>query len=77
MHHWGDEEAGISEARRVLAPGGRFVVIEQFDPGKPWGVDEAGAQRIASMMQKAGFADVEWTKHRVGGADEAAIVGRG
>ena len=77
MHHWGDEEGGISEARRVLASGGRFLVVEQIDPGKSWGVDEAGIHRITSMMRTAGFADVEWTKHRVGRADEAVIVGRG
>jgi SAM-dependent methyltransferase len=76
MHHWGDEEAGISEAHRVLASGGRFLVVEQFDPGKPWGVDEAGIHRITTMMRKAGFTDVEWTNHRVGRADEAVIVGR-
>ncbi len=77
MHHWGDEEAGISEAHRVLGSGGRFLVVERIDPGKPWGVDAAGIHRITSMMRKAGFADVDWTKHRVGGADEAVIVGRG
>jgi ubiquinone/menaquinone biosynthesis C-methylase UbiE len=76
MHHWGDEEAGILEARRVLASGGRFLVVEQFDPGKPWGVDEAGIDRIISMMGDAGFTDVEWTMHRVGRNDEAVIVGR-
>lgn len=76
MHHWGDEEAGISEARRVLCSGGRFLVVEQLDPGKPWGVDEAGIHRITSMMENAGFADVDWTKHRAGRNDEAVIVGR-
>jgi hypothetical protein len=76
MHHWGDEEAGIFEARRVLTAEGRFLVVEQFDPGKPWGVDEAGIQRITSMMRNAGFADVDWTKHRVGRTYEAVIVGR-
>ena len=76
VHHWGDEEAGISEARRVLAAGGRFLVVEQFDPGKPWGVDETGIHRITSMMGDCGFVDVEWTKHRVGRTDEVLIVGR-
>jgi ubiquinone/menaquinone biosynthesis C-methylase UbiE len=77
MHHWDDEEAGISEARRVLAAGGRFLVVERFDPGKPWGVDETGISRITSMMRNAGFAGVETTRHRVRRADEAVIVGRG
>lgn len=27
-HHWTDQDAGVREARRVLATGGRFVVIE-------------------------------------------------
>ncbi len=76
MHHWGDEEAGVSEVLRVLASGGRFLVVEQLDPGKPWGIDEAGIDRITSMTQDAGFADVQWTKHRVGRADEVVIEGR-
>lgn len=76
MHHWGDEEAGVAEAHRVLASGGRFLVVEQFDPGKPWGVDEAGIHRIASVMRKAGFADVQETKHPAGRGNEAVIVGR-
>jgi SAM-dependent methyltransferase len=27
-HHWSDTGAGVAEVRRVLAPGGRFIVIE-------------------------------------------------
>jgi ubiquinone/menaquinone biosynthesis C-methylase UbiE len=76
MHHWGDEEAGIAEVRRVLAPDGRFIVVERLDPGKPWGVDEAGVDRIISMMHIAGFTDVDWERRRVGRADEAIIIGR-
>jgi ubiquinone/menaquinone biosynthesis C-methylase UbiE len=76
MHHWGDEAAGISEVRRVLTSGGKFLVVEQFDPGKPWGVDDAGIQRITSMMRNAGFADVQSAKHRVGRAKEVVIEGR-
>jgi ubiquinone/menaquinone biosynthesis C-methylase UbiE len=77
MHHWGDEAAGLVEVRRVLAPGGRFLVIERVDPEKPWGIDEAGIERIISMMRDAGFEGVDATRHRVGGDDEAVIVGHG
>lgn len=77
MHHWGDEDAGVAEARRILAAGGRFLVMERLDPGKPWGIDEAGVTRITSMLHNAGFADVDWTKHRIGQTEEAVIMGRG
>lgn len=76
MHHWGDEAAGLSEARRVLAPGGRLLVMEVLDPSKAWGVDDAGIERIVEMMRQAGFVDVESAKHRLGNADEAVILGR-
>jgi ubiquinone/menaquinone biosynthesis C-methylase UbiE len=77
MHHWGDEMAGLSEVRRVLAPRGRFLVVETLDPGKPWGTDEAGVERISGLMRDAGFTDLEWATHRAGRAQEVVIVGRG
>lgn len=30
VHHWADRAAGISEARRVLAPGGRVLLAERL-----------------------------------------------
>lgn len=76
MHHWGDEIAGLAEVRRVLSPGGRFLVVERLDPGKPWGTDEAGIERISGMMRDVGFTDIEWTVRRAGRAEEGVIVGR-
>jgi SAM-dependent methyltransferase len=76
MHHWGDEAAGLVEVRRVLSPGGRLLVAETLDPGKPWGIDETGAERIAEMLRQTGFTDVQWAVRRAGKVAEAVIQGR-
>jgi ubiquinone/menaquinone biosynthesis C-methylase UbiE len=34
-HHWHDVDAGLREMRRVLAPGGRMLVIDTISPGLP------------------------------------------
>jgi SAM-dependent methyltransferase len=34
-HHWADLAAGLAEARRVLKPGGRAVMIDAVSPGRP------------------------------------------
>jgi len=34
-HHWRDLAAGLAEARRVLKPGGRAVLIDAVSPGRP------------------------------------------
>ena len=77
MHHWADELAGITEIRRVLTSDGRFLVMERFDPAKPWGVGDADIERITSLMRDAGFADVDVSRHQSGNHEEVVITGQG
>lgn len=64
VHHWKDVTAGVAEAHRVLAPGGRLLVGERhIEPGATGlashGWTDAQAASFAAHLTRAGFADVE------------------
>jgi ubiquinone/menaquinone biosynthesis C-methylase UbiE len=63
VHHWQDLDAGLTEAARVLAPGGRFLAVErQSHPGATGhashGWTDAQATAFAERCSHAGFEDV-------------------
>lgn len=79
-HHWGDLQAGLNEARRVLRPGGRAVFIDSLAPGRPAAdthlqaiellrdashVRDYGADEWAGSLARAGFTVEAMTRYRL------------
>ncbi|HEY3955050.1 MAG TPA: class I SAM-dependent methyltransferase [Streptosporangiaceae bacterium] len=63
--HWADQRAGLAECARVLAPGGRLVLVDQFSvllPAIAGGRrGKARTKRRASrLLTEAGFGSLRW-----------------
>ncbi|HWJ52261.1 MAG TPA: class I SAM-dependent methyltransferase [Propionibacteriaceae bacterium] len=71
VHHWKSVTAGLAEARRVLAPGGRFLVIERrVRPGATGlashGWTDQQAESFVADCREAGFEDVRLERRTPG-----------
>jgi ubiquinone/menaquinone biosynthesis C-methylase UbiE len=70
-HHWQDVDAGLTEARRVLAPAGRLLVVERrARPGArglaSHGWTEEQSEAFAHSARSSGFSDVRAEPHSAG-----------
>ena len=64
VHHWHDIDRGLSEAVRILKPGGRFVAIEAervigATDHRSHGWTMPQAEAFGEAMRSHGFTDVE------------------
>jgi SAM-dependent methyltransferase len=80
VHHWPDLGAGIDEARRILEPGGQFIVLEARTSNAASGHASHGwtpaqASCFAQLLETAGFHDVHIADHNLGRRRVVTVVG--
>jgi ubiquinone/menaquinone biosynthesis C-methylase UbiE len=78
VHHWSDRAAGLAEAKRVLAPGGRVFLVERLTPPgarghQKYGLTEAQLDALEGDATRAGFMAVRREMYAAG-RDSLAVV---
>ncbi|MGE0215448.1 class I SAM-dependent methyltransferase [Mycolicibacterium sp.] len=71
VHHWRDVDAGLTEIRRVLAPGGRLLAVERQSPPDATGIASHGwtrdqAETFADLCRSHGMSDVHVADRHAG-----------
>jgi ubiquinone/menaquinone biosynthesis C-methylase UbiE len=62
FHHWADRNAGLVECQRVLAPGGRLLILETRTTGEH-GLSLDGALDLGGELEELGFVDPSLERH--------------
>jgi ubiquinone/menaquinone biosynthesis C-methylase UbiE len=78
VHHWSDRAAGLAEALRVLAPGGRIFLVERLTESgarghQRYGMTEEQLDALEGELTQAGFVAVRRELHTAG-RDSVAVV---
>ena len=71
FHHWTDRSAGLEETKRVLAPGGRLLILETRTTGEH-GLSLDRALDLSAQLNDLGFVDTSVDRH----ADNYVVGGR-
>ena len=73
-HHWADPEAGLTEVRRVLSPGGRLLIVEKkLRRSEGHGLDAVGAERVSQLLSSDGYENPEIFTMQAGRSEYLAI----
>lgn len=78
FHHWAAPSVGIDEARRVLAPDGRLLIVERkLKQGKEGhGLDSTTANELSEQLSRHGFGECSVESIRARRAEYVVVVGR-
>lgn len=61
-HHWEAPASGLAEAKRVLRPDGRFLIVETNTKGSH-GMTRPAAEHLETRLRLHGFVDTEVARH--------------